>query len=434
MAGAGRSGGSPVKSATRPEVQLLLRCARLHPSQEALHRIAAGLAQKPDWRRLLELAERHRLTALLAHHLSREGLREHLPSDVAENLRSAYRQNAARNLRGRFELRRVLREFAEHEIRCVVLKGASLLESLYSDLALRHLSDLDLMVGEQDLERSYDLVQDLGYRPYVSREKQAQEKARHRHYPRLIGVDDGLPIELHRHLMWRESLLYFDVGPLWQRARETTIVGQPALVLAPEDLLAHLCLHFFVDARSYYPSRGALMKLVDISETIRRAEAGLDWTRFVRNVDDWGLGVVVGCVLLTVERLLGTATPKSVLEALGSSRLDPALLDLYVEHRALRETPWLFHQLVMPAERGRWNEFKSACRRLIWYGSPPMEQHRAMGRSTAELAVFHVAQVMLALGHYVVAPSRLRLDFRIYHWLDQIESGAAGGVAATAAD
>ena len=51
--------------AQAPEAALLLACARISPAEENRQSIARALSAGIDWHRLLELAQRHGLLALL---------------------------------------------------------------------------------------------------------------------------------------------------------------------------------------------------------------------------------------------------------------------------------------------------------------------------------------------------------------------------------
>jgi hypothetical protein len=55
----------------RPEIALLLLCARVHLSRFDPDRILAFVEKPLDWTYLLRLAARHRLSSLLYWHLSR---------------------------------------------------------------------------------------------------------------------------------------------------------------------------------------------------------------------------------------------------------------------------------------------------------------------------------------------------------------------------
>src|SRR5262249_7636782 len=115
------------------------RFARARPSE-----LAAD-----EWQRTLEAAAWHRVTPLLHRHLAASG---GAPVEVLEATEAAYSANAARNLYIGEALRVLLEALDSGGVRVALLKGAALVDSVYSDPAIREMLDLDLLVGEADLE------------------------------------------------------------------------------------------------------------------------------------------------------------------------------------------------------------------------------------------------------------------------------------------
>jgi hypothetical protein len=98
---------------------------------------------------------------------------------------------------------------------------------------------------------------------------------------------------------------------VWERAEPVTLAGQPALQMAVEDALLHLCYHLSVhhrlaDLRAYF----------DIDRVVREANGTLDWALFISRSRAWGLRPVVYWALTYARELLGTPVPDGALEAL----------------------------------------------------------------------------------------------------------------------
>ena len=156
------------------------------------------------------------------------------------------------------------------DIKLVLLKGAALIDGVYHDLALRPMSDLDILVANDSIDYSYQLLQRLGY----THEAAAPElPENHHHYPSLLSPDKLIEIEGHRHLVPLNDPFQFDLSGFWTRARHTK---RGHLVPAPEDMLLHLCLHFFRNRRK--KSLGALGQVTDIAEVMNDARVPIDWS------------------------------------------------------------------------------------------------------------------------------------------------------------
>src|SRR4051812_5785431 len=99
----------------RPEVELLLCCARRLQDDETSARAHALLRSDIDWDALLRLAERHRLMPLLYRHLQ-SSLPETVPQKILDRLQNHFYLSAAHNHLLAAELSGILRLFAEHSI------------------------------------------------------------------------------------------------------------------------------------------------------------------------------------------------------------------------------------------------------------------------------------------------------------------------------
>lgn len=111
-----------------------------------------------DWEALNAVARAEGVAPLLYHVLSETGQSDVMPGYLYDKLRSAYHTTAAHNLLINQELVRVLVALSEHrspalgEIPVVVLKGAALASTVYPSIALRPLSDLDLLILQRDFD------------------------------------------------------------------------------------------------------------------------------------------------------------------------------------------------------------------------------------------------------------------------------------------
>jgi len=77
-------------------IDLLLACLHWEPGR--IDRAGLKRLDDDDWRALLALAAKQRVTALLFHRLQQRALLESVPAAFRECLRKTYRSNAFRNL------------------------------------------------------------------------------------------------------------------------------------------------------------------------------------------------------------------------------------------------------------------------------------------------------------------------------------------------
>ncbi len=209
---------------------------------------------------------------LLMRETSQEELERLLGPQNYTQLRSLYRQSSTLNLWYNIEMKRVLSSLAEARIDVIALKGADVATALYSDPALRHFGDVDLMVHPGDLSTTLERLERLGYHYHQEYRFEAAYTKR-AGYVYVKEVSAGYIIfEIHTSPHENEMGVTFDAGQMWKRARPITVAGVPIYGLGLEDLLLYLCWHY----RSHAFER--LIWLYDISLMLQRCAHQLDWT------------------------------------------------------------------------------------------------------------------------------------------------------------
>lgn len=211
--------------------------------------------------RLLLTAVRHGLLAPLAGRL---------PSDDAE-LRVRFERLAAgvrlRDARLREALEEVLPALAAAGVVPVALKGPVLADRLYPDPALRAATDLDLLVPEDQLDRSVGALLALGFRrgaPMVD----AYQRRHHHHLHLLRSA--GPDVELHFRPQSGFGARLPGQDFLARALPYRTARGTPLRILAPEDELLTLAVH----AAGHVLARGEWV--LDLILFLER-HPGLDW-------------------------------------------------------------------------------------------------------------------------------------------------------------
>jgi hypothetical protein len=286
----------------------------------------AGLP--PDqWKTILGLAEWYNILPLVYRQLRVLGLAACVPVHVWRAAETAYRRNAARSTMVSYELSRVLAALEKDGIPAIVLKGAHLANAIYGNSALRTMADVDLLVHWADLPRAAERFRAMGYTPAEERESGLPDALYHALPP--FNKQDAPPFEVHWHIIWPispdrcvASAFTPALEGLWARARAEDLGSVRALVLCPEDLVLHLCLHM-----AYHSFRFGPRALYDLAVTLRHYGQEIDWSQVRSRAGEWGLGRCVYLVLVLAHELLGAAVPDGALAALQPNSLQPWVLD-----------------------------------------------------------------------------------------------------------
>ncbi len=178
-------------------------------------------------------------------------------------LAPAYYETLARNTLLLRELARILEAFDAAGIETIVLKGAALAQTVYEDIGLRPMNDIDLLVRPEDVEKAVAIMRRLDYQLNAPPEhRRGMWKTIHYDYP-LKHRDDGLLVELHwnvigPHSDWREppTEILWDSPYRWRLP-----AGKEFRVLPPLLFLSSLAAHLLF---RHGLSRARLLWYMDI--------------------------------------------------------------------------------------------------------------------------------------------------------------------------
>jgi hypothetical protein len=270
-----------------------------------------------DWDGILRQTLRHGVAPLLFHRLKRAGASSLLPAAVWGKLQSLYLQSAAINGSLYRNLAEALNYLREKNIAVIILKGGYLAQHVYDNIALRPMSDFDLLVKETDLLRANALFLELGYR--VTRNSDTELLiAKYYHLPPLVREGEvPIGIELHWKIERPSARFEIDTEGLWRRARPAAFAEAEAWALCPEDLLLHLCIH----TSYHHQVRFGLRSLCDVAETIRRCNNHFDWEQLQARANKWGATKCVYMTLRLAAELVEANVPDTVLQGLKPKAL-----------------------------------------------------------------------------------------------------------------
>ncbi len=318
------------------------------------------------WGQTLNVADWHRLSpALFCHLQSASGA----PPAVLSALERAYVANAARILFIRAATDRVLQALSEATIPAMLLKGAALLETVYADPAQREMLDIDILVPADRMPAANAALAPLGYRAAPAgngnsvgtSDPAATVRVAPHHDQALVGEEQVVAVELHRHVAIEGEGRRFDLDGFWERARTAPQTGHT--IPSAADLLLHVSFHFTRNRLGGSAQRrntgGALAQISDINRIVE--DETVDWDVLVSSARACGLGTRVFLGLFAA-RELGVAVPPTALAALAPAGFDREigrrLVALRVlragEHLPVRSVRWMFTPSREVLSRG-WN-------------------------------------------------------------------------------
>jgi hypothetical protein len=291
---------------TRPEIELLLCCARTRVNAETATRIRDLVQEQIDWTYLIETAISHGVMPLLYRNLS-SLCPAAMPKPVGGEARDWFHAHVQRNLFLTAELLRLLRVFADHGIPALPYKGPVLARAVYGDISLRSFTDLDILVDKRDIPRAKDLILSEGYRfgvPLTDKQQAARLRSKNCKDFTFTDVQDFAKLELHWEFA-SPSLFPLDTKSLWDRPSKLNVGGLWVLNLRAEDMLLMLCVH---GAKHFFRR---LEWICDISELLA-ASSEISWDEVVGRATTLRSKRMLFFGLIMAWDILGTELPQQV--------------------------------------------------------------------------------------------------------------------------
>ena len=349
-----------------PEQQLIVILSGLNPSETGIDRINSLLAHPLDWLLIQDKADLHGVAPLIYHHLKQlpnylitrlpdtsinpsspmtnhqSSITNHqspkltrlpnIPSRVLEFFRQQYYENLARNMTLFQELKEILQGLSSRGIRVMVLKGAALAETVYKNLALRPMSDLDLLIRKQDLAEAERELFDSGYSTAEIEFSGwwAERFGGERLYVKCTGFP--IYVDIHWNIAnctWMSSNgMKGEVDRIWNEARPMKVAGVNTWGMSVEDEILYTSVHL-----SAHHLHWRLIWLKDICELTHQYQGQIDWEKMVNRAKQWQVERPVHFTLKYAQEWLSAQIPGKALAELkpcDTNTLETKFLESYM--------------------------------------------------------------------------------------------------------
>ena len=289
------------------EEKLISLLSRVELKDNALDQISSLFKENLDWHYLLKKSGEEGVSCLIYQHLRNSPFQDYLPPDILESFKNIYYTNARRNAFIYEETKKVLGVLAAEKIKTITLKGFFLAENIYQNIALRPMSDIDILIKKEDVTRAMQILNSLGYSTDGDYEKVLRRPFSYSltFFAKNHDEDHFLSIDLHWHFLSATWLMGFllkriDMERIWAQAEPAKIEDVDTLTLSPQHLLLYLAQHGF--AHSFQK----LIMLTDIRGTLRCYQDRLVWDEVKEEAEKFRLSNVLSYSLYLTFKRLGT--------------------------------------------------------------------------------------------------------------------------------
>ena len=284
-----------------PELQLLLCCTRLNPSDPDLAETQQMLAAPICWESFPELARHHGVAALAFRALKEDTA---VPEAVRDRLCEFAKQTAVTNLRLIHELLSLHELCRKKNLALMPYKGPALSTITYGDPCLRDISDLDFLIQPEDFARLAQLLLARGYAPeqgipihpdsdYLSAVTECE----------FSHPETGIRIDVHWNIAPRHLGMVIDPSWFWEGSSQVSLDGVAMLVMRAEKLVLALCIHGTKHAWE------RLKWICDLGNLLR-ANPTLDWPEISNAAVESGASRSLALGLWMAHHLLGAPLPQ----------------------------------------------------------------------------------------------------------------------------
>ena len=257
-----------------------------------------------DWERLISKARMEGVAPLLYWAFSRSGAFSSLPQNVRNSLRASYAYTWMQNQQNFKELETLSHLFALAEIPMVLLKGACFALTIYPDIGLRPMGDMDVLVPITHLGEAVRIARSLGY---SDAEPEASPGLRdllnHEVCLQKAGSLSTV-LEIHHSLVADKIFSYsVPVDWFWGQTQALTTSSQlqfeKILMLTPAAQVLYASSHAMLQ---HGGNNTPLRWYYDLDQLIRHYQGNLDWDLLLSQARkfEWGSALAAALSRLRV--------------------------------------------------------------------------------------------------------------------------------------
>jgi hypothetical protein len=237
-----------------------------------------------------------------------KGLDEDLPDELKCYLSGLHNLNLQRNILIKQQAEEIIRSLNEIGIEPILLKGAALLfTNAFNDFGARILADLDIMVLEADVEKSWKILSAAGYKTH---DPDAPVDTWAHHLPPMLRDGEPAAIELHTQLFSRyDGKMLLTAADCFEEAVTIKTKSLCFKILSPNHFIIHNIVHSEVHHRHFYSGIISLRRLLDLAVISDVQPNAIDWKSIEDKMEEHGIRHIHRSYIHVAATLLDASVP-----------------------------------------------------------------------------------------------------------------------------
>ena len=275
-----------------------------------------------DWDALVRKAHIEGVGPLLYRKLSRSGNLSSLPKETCNFLRLIYAGTSIQNQIIFKELEILARLFHEAGIAVVALKGVCLALTVYPDIGLRPMGDVDLLVPKEKLAKTVEIAKSLDYQIAIPEVSPGIRDLIHHEICLQKSGAHSIVLELHHSLVADKTYSYgVSVDWFWEQIEllkplSSKMRFENLLMLTPEAQVLYAASHAMLQ---HGGSNTPLRWFYDVDCLIRHYEERMDWELLLSQAKSFEWGSALDAFLSQTIAYFDTPVPDRVCASLSES-------------------------------------------------------------------------------------------------------------------
>ncbi len=269
------------------------------------------------WESVAYLANNHLLTPALWVALQNKNLTSELPEDFREYLNELHHLSKQRNDKLRGQLLETIGYLNTLNITPILLKGAvHLVSDIYPDNGVRMMSDLDILVAQNEVEPTQEALINLGYQKNTDCE--VDYPPDHHHCAPLFRPGDYASLEIHRQLLDKRYSHILSAETAIDASVPLIVDGHSMRVLNPSHRVLHNILHSQLMDQHYANGMIPLRSLYEVVTENAVSKNNIDWPMLIQLMDEHNKSKILQTYLYQTHRLFGIPLPSGIQKTIYS--------------------------------------------------------------------------------------------------------------------
>jgi Uncharacterised nucleotidyltransferase len=302
-----------------------------------------------DWDYTVKKIMQEGVAGAIFHNLRKNHAEHLVPSTAYAALSDQYNMNLRTNLSIIGKLKPILVLLKQSEIPCIVLKGIALAEHVYPSIAMRGMSDIDLLIRKPNLLAVNRLLESQGYIAMDSSVSRAMNNPEGYLASLDYRKENGSLLNLHIH--WHivntsvPATMFIkdvDMERIWEKAITVRVADADAHMLCPEHLVIYLCEHALRIGHSF----DRLILITDILYSLKAYERIIDWDSLLEESRRFNLDRLVFFGLSIVKSYTSVNVPDEYLRLLMPSDFsmgERLFMNLQTNNRRIRGSSYFIY-------------------------------------------------------------------------------------------